>query len=193
MLEHRLGRDHAFDFIERIAKLDSVEPILDETRRSGGNMGFSTFAAGALPKPGTTQLDGFFVSGWPGFWLDLYLGENLAPVDPTVQHAYRHAHPTTISELRVRHRDDKPKLRMIDVTAASGWSEAFCVPIHTAQGYRGLVTFAGDTKEMPKRHRVALHMMAIYMHERLRQILAPALAAPLKDARHASRPARSNA
>ncbi len=176
MLEHRLGRDYAFDFIERIRALDAAEPILEETRRAGGGMGFSTFAVGALPRPGTSDLAAFFVSGWPSFWIDLYVGENLAAADPTVDHAYRHIHPATISELRVRHHGEKDKMRMLDITGSSGWTEGIAVPIHSARGYRGLVTFAGQETEMPRRHRVALHMMAIYLHERLRQIMAPDLA-----------------
>ncbi len=140
-------------------------------------MGYSTFALGALPPPGTSDMSAFFVSGWPEFWAELYVGEGLAAVDPTVQHAYRHIHPTTISELRIRHREEKDKIRMLDITRTSGWPEGLAVPIHTALGYRAMVTFAGQTEEMPRRYRVALRMMAIYLHERLREIMAPELAA----------------
>jgi len=181
VLEQQIGRGYAFEFIDRIAELSSVVPILEEARHAGGRMGFSTFALGALPKVGTSDLATFFVSGWPDFWIELYVGENLARDDPTVRHAYRHTHPATISELRIEHRNEKETLRMLDVTASSGWNEGIAIPIHSAQGYRGLVTFAGQKAEIPPRHRVALHMMGIYLHERLRQIMAPQIA-PAPDA-----------
>ncbi len=59
-------------------------------------------------------------------------------------------------------------MRTLEIATAHGWPEGLAIPVHGPRGYRGLITVAGETKDLPLRQRAALHMMALYMHERLK-------------------------
>ena len=89
--------------------------------------------------------------------------------------------PDTFSGLRRRRVASGGSQRVLDVAAAHGWPEGLAIPIHGPNGYRGIVTVAGETEELPPRDRAALHLMALYLHERLKQLLAPELAEQLAD------------
>jgi DNA-binding CsgD family transcriptional regulator len=39
----------------------------------------------------------------------------------------------------------------------------------------------GETQDLPRRHRTALHLMSLYLHQRLMELMAPELAAPAEN------------
>ncbi len=53
--------------------------------------------------------------------------------------------------------------------------------MHGPHGYRSIVAIAGETRDLPLRHRTTLHLMALYLHERLKTLLAPELAVAPSD------------
>lgn len=165
----------AFDFIDKLSSLATADAVIEAFRVEAGRFGYSTFALGELPRIGGGAPSGFFVSTWPSRWVEVYLGENLAIDDPTVEFARTSILPDTFSGLRRRRTAAGGSHRVLDVAAAHGWPEGLAIPIHGPNGYRGVVTVAGETEELRRRDRAALHLMALYLHERLKQLLAPAL------------------
>jgi LuxR family transcriptional regulator, quorum-sensing system regulator BjaR1 len=168
----------AFDFIEKITALDTPEAVIGAFRAEAGRFGYSTFALGALPRPGSPSLPPFFVSSWPKAWIDTYVGDGLMSHDPTISHGYHGVLPATWSELHQSYGDDRKHARTLDAAKASGWPNGLAIPVHGPRGYRGLVTVAGDTGDLTPRNRATLHLMALYLHERLKTLMAPGLAAP---------------
>jgi len=167
----------AFDFIDRLASLSTAEAVIAAFRAEAGRFGYSTFALGELPRHGSDALPAFFVSTWPSDWVEVYTGESIGPDDPTVAFARTGVLPETFSGLRRRRMACGGSVRTFDVAAAHGWPEGLAIPIHGPNGYRGIVTVAGETKELSRPDRAALHLMALYLHERLKGLLAPELAA----------------
>jgi DNA-binding CsgD family transcriptional regulator len=165
----------AFDFIDKLTGLATADAVIEAFRVEAGRFGYSTFALGELPRVGGDTLPAFFVSTWPSHWVDVYVGENLGPDDPSIEFAKTSVLPDTFSGLRRRRVAAGRKHRVFDVAAAHGWPEGLAIPIHGPNGYRGMVTVAGETEELPQRDRAALHLMALYLHERLKQLLAPGL------------------
>jgi DNA-binding CsgD family transcriptional regulator len=168
----------AFDFIDKLTGLATADAVVEAFRVEAGRFGYSTFALGELPRVGSNAIPAFFVSTWPSHWVDVYVGENLAPDDPTVEFARSNILPDTFSGLRRRRVASGRTHHVLDVATAYGWPEGLAIPIHGPNGYRGAVTVAGETKELPPRDRAALHLMALYLHERLKQLLAPQLIEP---------------
>jgi LuxR family transcriptional regulator, quorum-sensing system regulator BjaR1 len=171
----------SFDFVEKLPALDSPEAVISAFGDAAGRFGYSTFALGALPAPGSPALQSFFVSTWPGYWVDTYVAEGLAINDPNIGYAYEHILPATFSELRERQFGGREGVRTLEIATAHGWPEGLTIPVHGPRGYRGLITVAGETKDLPLRQRAALHMMALYMHERLKELMAPHLATPIAE------------
>jgi len=162
----------AFDFIDKLTGLATADAVIEAFRFEAGRFGYSTFALGELPHVGSDVMPAFFVSTWPSHWVEIYVGENLGPDDPTVEFCRTHQLPETFSGLRRRAAFGGSR-RVFDVAAAHGWPEGLAIPIHGPNGYRGMVTVAGETEELRPRDRAALHLMALYLHERLKQLLTP--------------------
>jgi len=163
----------AFEFIERITDLDAVEAIIAAFRLAAGRFGFSTFALGELPKPRSARLPKFFVSIWPQDWVETYTGEKLAQSDACIAHARQGQLPAMWSELREFHRDDPAVAKIFDLTADHGWPDGLAIPVHGPRGYHGLVAIGGETDDLSARDRTALHLMGLYLHNRLRELIDP--------------------
>jgi LuxR family quorum sensing-dependent transcriptional regulator len=160
-------------FVERIAALPTPDEVIAAFRREAGRYGYTTFALGSGPWSGPEAPPPFFVATWPQDWVETYAGEGFAALDPNIPAARDSLLPVTWSELRERHRNDPAVLRAMDATAAHGWPEGLTIPVHGPHGYHGLVVLAGETRDLPVRHRAALHMMGLYLHERLRELIVP--------------------
>jgi LuxR family transcriptional regulator, quorum-sensing system regulator BjaR1 len=172
------GPRRAFDFIDKLTGLTTAEAVIAAFQIEAGRFGYSTFALGELPRLGSQVIPAFFVSTWPAHWLDVYAGENLGPDDPTVAFARTGMIPDTFSGLRRRVAASGKSPRVLDIAAAHGWPEGLAIPVHGPNGYCGVVTVAGETEELAPTDRAALHLMALYLHERLKQLLAPGLTKP---------------
>jgi len=163
----------AFQFIERADALDSVDRIVSAFREVAEAYGFTALALGELPRPQSSQLKPFFISTWPQSWLETYVEEGFAACDPTIETARFGTFPTTWSTFRERANRKSPGLRVLDAAAAGGWPEGVVIPIHGPRGYRGAVTVAGARVRLSPSDRATLHLAALYLHERLRNLLQP--------------------
>jgi DNA-binding CsgD family transcriptional regulator len=130
-------------------------------------------AVGELPRPHSGRLPSFFLSTWPQSWLETYIGEGFAASDPTVETARSATFPTTWSTFRERVERESPSLRVLEAAAAGGWPEGVIIPIHGPRGYHGAVTVAGRRVRLSPSDRATLHLAALYLHERLRNLLQP--------------------
>lgn len=163
----------AFDFIEQISGLHTVDELLDAFRKEITRFGYTTFALGALPVPGKAELQPFFISDWSEDWIETYVAEGLAPNDWNIAYARTGILPATWTQLRALAADHPEVLRTFDFVADNGWPEGVAIPVHGPNGYRGLVTVAGEQADLAERDRAALHLMALYFHDRLKSIMAP--------------------
>ena len=164
----------AFDFIEQIAALDSVDQAMAAFRAAAGAFGYTTVVVGALPTP-SGELPRFFRSTWSEAFTEEYVAEGLVDGDPSVEAAQTRLLPAMWSDLREERRASGDHLRHFDLTRSYGFPEGIAIPIHGPRGYRGLVTVGGETTNPPLRDRAALHLMSLYLHNRLMELMAPDL------------------
>jgi DNA-binding CsgD family transcriptional regulator len=166
--------EDTFRFVEQIAGETDKDAVIEAFRGRAGEFGYTTFALGELPRPGSAGLPSFFVSGWPDSWVETYVGDGLAAHDPCIIHAVRGISAASFAELREGGHQSKATRRTLDAAAAGGWPEGLAIPVHGPRGYRGLVTLAGSSRDLPLRHRVALHLMGLYLHNKLLALHDPA-------------------
>jgi DNA-binding CsgD family transcriptional regulator len=84
--------------------------------------------------------------------------------------------PASWSELVARY--GRANTRIFGATAAQGWPDGLVIPVHGPRGYRGIVSLAGETRDLPLRDRAALHLMSLYLHQRLMELAVPDLPTP---------------
>lgn len=176
MREERIGAELAFEFVESIHRLTSPDAVFFEFRRAASQFGYSTVVVGELPAV-RGKFPAFFRSTWSPAFVEEYVGEGLIETDPSVEAGRERILPVRWSDLLDERRAKGGDLRHFDIIRAHGFPQGIAIPVHGPSGYRALVTVAGETKELPPRHRVALHLMGLYLHARMRELLAPELAA----------------
>jgi LuxR family quorum sensing-dependent transcriptional regulator len=170
---HREDSSLAFDFVEDISQLDCADAVLGKFQTAVGRFGFSALALGELPAPHSNVLNPFFVSTWSPELAEAYVGEGHIREDPSIEVARRGGFPSMWSELEARWRAAGRSTRAFQLVASHGFREGFVIPVHGPGPYRGLVALLGEADALPLRDRAAIHLMALYLHERLRQMLAP--------------------
>jgi len=170
----------AFAFVEKIQPLTTPEAVLVAFRKEAGRHGFSTVVVGALPRP-DGSLPEFFLSTWSPEFVEEYFAERLALTDPSVDAARTAIRPVLWSDLHARYRAEGRTTRHFDLTRSNGFPEGFAIPVHGPNGYHGLVTVAGETADLSPRSVTALHLMSLYLHQRLMELMAPELMLPPDD------------
>jgi DNA-binding CsgD family transcriptional regulator len=108
---------------------------------------------------------------------EAYVGEGHMVHDPSIETARSSVLPIMWSDLHQRWRAGGRSLRAFDFAASNGFNEGVVIPVHGPGGYQGLVALLGEARDVTLRERTAIHVMALYLHERLKQLLAPHLAA----------------
>lgn len=146
----------------------SPDQIVGVLRNVAEEFGFAHFIVSGLPPRGTDVLPFVMVEDWPSEWHRRYFSRDYAQFDPVARHCFRTMDPFAWDEAPVR-ADDVRGRRVMDEATEFGLANGFCVPVHTADGSQGCVSFGGDRVELDPADKLALHMIAIYAHGRLRK------------------------
>jgi DNA-binding CsgD family transcriptional regulator len=99
-------------------------------------------------------------------------------VRPTLDIARFGSLPVSWSEARERFGPKDPRDRVYEICGELGWPEGLVIPVHGPGGYSGVVSLAGDTADLAPSGRAMLHLMALYLHERLRGLVVPQTVSP---------------
>jgi LuxR family transcriptional regulator, quorum-sensing system regulator CciR len=161
------------EFLDAVARAESVSELVEVYRRATSELGFEYFVwanmgespyggdASAVPPP----LVAFHV---PGPWLPRYSQEGYFSIDPVVRHARTSAVPYEWGDA-VAH--DSEQRRVMDEACQAGLRTGICVPIHEPQGRIFLASAATSQTDIDTRHvQPVLHMLTVRLHARLREI-----------------------
>ena len=158
------------DFLASLEKLETCAAVLTALVQFVRAFGMDCVAIGELPSDGVGRLPSFFYSSWPQAWFDIYVEHDLAARDPLVPTARRSLVPFTWSELNAdydRWRLTREQLKVFDLIHEFGWCEGFAVPIHGPGDHHGVVSYAGTGKPLDMRDRAALHLISVYVYDRM--------------------------
>lgn len=163
----------ALDFVEQVMVLDTADAVLNCFRSSAGELGFSTVVAGQTPIAGAPNLPPFFISTWSEDLIQTYEAEGLMRDDPSVEAAHAHTLPVLWSDIHARRRSEGRSLKAFDLAVAFGFPQGLVIPVHGSGRTLGLVTIAGETPDLSADNRAALHMMGLWLYDRLQAIVLP--------------------
>src|SRR5215471_2251938 len=160
----------AFDFIEGLDCRSTTDDVMDVTQRTVGRFGFETLIITTLPEQ---RFDGaVLATRWPVEFLKLYTREQYHRFSPVARRCRQSANPF---EWRTADFEDDPQPRAIEVMRRAAdfqLARGFVVPIHGPNGFVACVAMAGVTVDLTARAKLALHLMAHYVFERVRTIVA---------------------
>lgn len=138
--------------------------VLDSIR----HYGFERFIISGLPDPGMDVRPFVLLSGWDEEWYARYTSLGYVHFDPVARHCFATTLPFDWSSAPYDAEADLPARRVMDEARDFGMDEGFCVPVHLEGGMQGVVSLVGRTDWLDEKHRLELHMLALYAHGRLR-------------------------
>jgi LuxR family quorum sensing-dependent transcriptional regulator len=172
-IDHYWGT-RALEFVDQVEAATSPEALMALFARTIGEAGFSAFVMCGLPDAQTSFRDRILANGWPPEWSAIYLREELARHDPVERHCLHSVEPFDWSEARYD-PEREPKAAMVMHRAVDfHMAQGFCVPIHFGDGPGAAVSIAGERPDFGRGVRPAMHLMALYAHNRMRSLLRPA-------------------
>ncbi|HWV20811.1 MAG TPA: autoinducer binding domain-containing protein [Devosia sp.] len=138
--------------------------VLDAIR----HYGFERFIISGLPDRGMDVRPFVLLSGWDDEWYQRYTDLGYVHLDPVARNCFATTLPFDWSAAPYDRTEDLAARRVMDEAHEFGMDEGLCVPVHLDGGMQGVVSLVGRTDWLDERHRLELHMLALYAHGRLR-------------------------
>jgi LuxR family quorum sensing-dependent transcriptional regulator len=157
-----------FDFLSETTGAAAKEDILNSLAKAAHHFGFNCFAISGIPLP-SERIDSYFMlNAWPTEWFEHYLANNYVHADPVINLCRMQDGAFVWSEA-LRNQDlGRCARRIMNEAKEFTINDGYSVPLHTADGSQGIVTFGADKVDLSKSARGTLHVMAIYAHNALR-------------------------
>lgn len=161
--------------------MTTIEELQAKTTADGVNAvatnafrryGFDSFIIAGLPDPGADFRPFVMSSSWDPEWFARYTREGYVHVDPVAQHCANTSMPFAWSEVNRDPSLSAAARQVVREAADFGMPDGFCVPVHAEGGWQGAVSLAGPTDQLSEKHRVELHMLALYAHGQFRRVHA---------------------
>jgi LuxR family quorum sensing-dependent transcriptional regulator len=163
-------RQFAFDSVERLSDLTTIDDVSAELKRAGEALGFENFCISGLPSPGE-KLDPYvLLSGWPDGWMERYTRSGYVHVDPVITQVRQTTMPFAWNEAAFD-PEDSAALRVMTEAREFGLVNGLAVPIYTTHGFQAIVTFGARSMSLSRDERAGLHLIAIYAHGQVRNLL----------------------
>lgn len=163
----------AFEFIERLDSLISVQDVIDEMSKSFSQFGFENFIVTGLPNIRERFDQVVLLKKWPMGWFEIYAREDYVRADPIIRLCRSTVQPFEWSEAPFDRAKEPRAAEVMDRATDFRMKNGFCLPIHGINGYEACFSMSGVDLDLSSRTKPALHLMAMYAFERARKLLAP--------------------
>ncbi|KQQ85084.1 LuxR family transcriptional regulator [Aureimonas sp. Leaf324] len=166
------GVTAAFDFIDHLKSLSSVEDVLAALQAEAAKVGLDHFIATGLPMPNQPLLPLILLNSWPAGWLERYSQEDYFQHDGVAQWALRTTEPFTWREVPQPLMAPRKSQRVMNEATDFDMIDGFLVPMFSSRHWQAAVTFASSRRcDLPIQSRSEIHLISIYAVNRVRQIL----------------------
>jgi LuxR family quorum sensing-dependent transcriptional regulator len=165
--------DEAFSFIEGLDRIDDSDRVMDAMEKSFAVFGFENFIITGLPNPKERFEELVVVRKWPAGWFEIYAQEDYVRVDPVIRLCGRTVHPFEWSEAPYDPEREPRALEVMCRATDFRMARGFCLPIHGLNGYEACLSMSGVDIDLDHRTKPAIHLMALYAFERVRQLVHP--------------------
>lgn len=163
----------AFAFVENLERLNTVDEVIDSLERSLALFGFENFILTGLPHPQQRFETMVVLRKIPGAWFEVYAAQDYVRVDPVIRMCRKTVHPFEWDEAPFNADVEPRAAEVMNRAKEFRLARGFCVPIHSATGHEACLSLSGVHLDLNARTKPAIHLMAMYTYERIRQIVGP--------------------
>ncbi|HEX4409215.1 MAG TPA: LuxR family transcriptional regulator [Xanthobacteraceae bacterium] len=174
-----LGQDdrywavRALDFVDAANVSESPDSVMSLFGSFIGEVGYDSYVMVTLPDNKTVFERRVIVNGWKSEWTGIYTREKLQDYDPVARHSVRMLDPYYWNEAPLDTRNRALSQSVMQRARDFGMHEGLCVPIHSELGLGAAISIAGRQPDTSRAVKAALHLIALYTHNRVRVLLRP--------------------
>lgn len=176
--------DEVFEkFVQNLQMLDSAPEIERLLRQTLDHYGFPRFAYLGFSPRGDDD-DTLAMTTYPSSWTEQYCANRYDRIDPVIARSVTTTLPFAWSADRFDTALTKKQRWLLREASEFGIRHGVTIPIHDRRGKIATLTLA-DCDSRPafdgraRKHRHQLHLIAIYLHAQLRNVM-PAASSPLR-------------
>lgn len=152
--------------------LTSVEAVRSSLSSAAERLGFKYLVCCDLPRPGENLKAMQLANSWPAAWANKYFARNYVLRDPMARELFRTCRPFRWDEVLERRKMERAELAVMREAADFGMRQGLVVPIHGCDARTGVLGMAGEHCNFDARSGAEIHLIAIYAHARLKDLLA---------------------
>ncbi len=144
--------DRTYEVIAKLNRAITSQDICDALTSFTGRYGLTCMLAGTLPSPkARIQERHLLVSAYPPGWMDRYLNQDYARVDPIIHRIKRDPSPFPWSEDMALPESEHCALakKMFNEAADFNLRAGFAVPLVTLEGAVAAVSLGGEAVDIP--------------------------------------------
>lgn len=161
-----------FDTIQDIKLAKKPDELMKVLAKVGAQFGFSKACAiASIPKTHQDFERYSYAERWPAGWHERYLERAYFDCDPVIKRLRTSTQPFGWHEVPVDREKNKNAYAVMNEATEFDLLAGFNVPIHSLKGQLATVMFAGDRFELAWEDRPALLLIAIYAHDKMREIM----------------------
>jgi LuxR family transcriptional regulator, activator of conjugal transfer of Ti plasmids len=169
-------------FVQNLSMHDNASEIERLLRRTLDQYGFPCFAYLSFAPRGDDD-DTLAMTTYPSSWVEQYCANRYDRIDPVISRSIATTLPFAWSADRSDPKLTNKQKRLFEEAGEFGIQHGFTIPIHDRQGKVATLTLADcdsrsafDARAEQYRHQ--LHLIAIYLHARLRNVTPAAVSPP---------------
>jgi LuxR family quorum sensing-dependent transcriptional regulator len=156
----------AFECCGLIERAKTPSEVLILLGRAARQFGLDRFLTAGIPAPNRELAPYILMHNWPIGWLERYTERGYADIDPVMKKVRSSIMPFSWNEAPYDSTKDLLAHGVIMEAREFGLKVGFSVPIYTISGDQAGMTFGGEQFEDTASARRALHLIAMYGHQK---------------------------
>ncbi|MGC9955065.1 MAG: LuxR family transcriptional regulator [Rhizomicrobium sp.] len=169
----------AFEYIERIQTIHDPLQIREVFAGTLTMLGITNFTLLEFTPDAETIERHIIDNRMPEEWSRRYVEQRYVEVDPVISEVMMNTEPFLWSEALTKCHAGKRQRQIFDEATEFHLNEGICIPIFGPRGYMAWVTLAGSHLDLSPGARAAVHMMALYTHNRLVKLVRSSESPPV--------------
>ena len=157
----------ALEYIERLQTMDEMLQIQEAFAHALAKIGITNFALLEFSSDPEAFKNRVISDRMPIAWSERYFEQRFVEADPVISEVLTSTEPFLWSEAIAKRQGEKRQRQIFGEAAEFHLNEGICIPIFGPQRYMAWVTLAGAHLDLGPAARAAVHVMALYTHNRL--------------------------
>lgn len=161
-----------FDTIQEIKLAKKPDELMAVLAKVGAQFGFDKACAiASIPQTHHDFERYSYAERWPAGWHERYLERQYLDGDPVIKRLRSSNQPFAWHEIEVDRSKDRNAFTIMNEATEFDLRAGFNIPIHSLKGQLATVVLAGERFELAWEDRPAVLLIAIYAHDKMREIM----------------------